>query len=266
MLKRCCGCKNEMEPDAPPTRRYCLPCWRARAATYVAANAEKVKATQKAYRERVKAGVPSRPNSRGRSTLCYRCRVDMGPDKPKRGGYCKPCAAEMARERRARHPEGAKAANARWKTKYPGRVNELRKGKSKDAYTRQRDRILAYQRTQRAVDATGVKVRAYHNAWAAKNKTKVAEWTQQSRARRAGAPGSHTIAEWKSVLRHHKRLCVYCGGKLTRTNVTKDHVVPLSRGGSHDIRNIVPACRRCNSRKHTMTGAEFVAHIVNACP
>jgi 5-methylcytosine-specific restriction endonuclease McrA len=77
------------------------------------------------------------------------------------------------------------------------------------------------------------------------------------RAKRAGATGSHTIAEWKSVLRHFGRKCVYCNTKLTRHNVSRDHVTPLSRGGTNDIRNIVPACRKCNIRKHTRTPGEF---------
>ena len=28
-----------------------------------------------------------------------------------------------------------------------------------------------------------------------------------------------------------------------------DHVVPLSRGGKHEIENLLPACRSCNSSK-----------------
>jgi hypothetical protein len=31
-----------------------------------------------------------------------------------------------------------------------------------------------------------------------------------------------------------------------------DHRIPLGRGGSNLIANILPACRRCNRRKHLM--------------
>ncbi|QZT61298.1 HNH endonuclease [Mycolicibacterium austroafricanum] len=40
--------------------------------------------------------------------------------------------------------------------------------------------------------------------------------------------------------------------------LTKDHMVPLSRGGSDSIDNIVGACVECNTRKHMMTAEEFL--------
>jgi 5-methylcytosine-specific restriction endonuclease McrA len=42
-------------------------------------------------------------------------------------------------------------------------------------------------------------------------------------------------------------LCVYCNERRT---VTVDHIEPLRRGGQHDIDNIAPACKSCNSSKH----------------
>lgn len=53
-------------------------------------------------------------------------------------------------------------------------------------------------------------------------------------------------ADWKRCLDRHGHRCVYCGssGKLTM-----DHVVPVTRGGTHGAGNIVPACNRCNASK-----------------
>jgi 5-methylcytosine-specific restriction endonuclease McrA len=39
--------------------------------------------------------------------------------------------------------------------------------------------------------------------------------------------------------------CVYCGG----AQESRDHVVPVSRGGLHTRANMVPACHRCNHLK-----------------
>ncbi len=41
--------------------------------------------------------------------------------------------------------------------------------------------------------------------------------------------------------------CFYCG---ENGNMTLDHVVPIARGGTHGIGNLVPACRSCNSSKN----------------
>lgn len=47
--------------------------------------------------------------------------------------------------------------------------------------------------------------------------------------------------------------CLYCRRKLTNTtspfDLTLDHLVPRAQGGTHDIKNLVTACRSCNSRK-----------------
>lgn len=44
-------------------------------------------------------------------------------------------------------------------------------------------------------------------------------------------------------------LCMYCGGRFHESNLTRDHVHPLSRGGRDQWSNVVTACRSCNARK-----------------
>jgi hypothetical protein len=53
--------------------------------------------------------------------------------------------------------------------------------------------------------------------------------------------------------------CLYCGRKMqtdTRARCV-DHVIPLSRGGSHHERNLVTACKKCNSLKGSKTPDEI---------
>lgn len=43
--------------------------------------------------------------------------------------------------------------------------------------------------------------------------------------------------------------CQYCGDKCTTSELTYDHVVPRSQGGTTDWLNIVSCCYDCNAKK-----------------
>lgn len=51
--------------------------------------------------------------------------------------------------------------------------------------------------------------------------------------------------------------CVWCGCGLAAGYVTREHVVPKSRGGRGPL-NIAPACRRCNGLKGDKDAREFI--------
>ena len=44
-------------------------------------------------------------------------------------------------------------------------------------------------------------------------------------------------------------LCMYCGNKYNDSLLTRDHVLPISKGGRDRWSNVVTACRSCNTRK-----------------
>lgn len=48
------------------------------------------------------------------------------------------------------------------------------------------------------------------------------------------------------VLRRDRNTCVYCEAPATEV----DHVVPVSRGGTHALDNLVAACSQCNAEKN----------------
>jgi 5-methylcytosine-specific restriction endonuclease McrA len=49
----------------------------------------------------------------------------------------------------------------------------------------------------------------------------------------------------RHVLERDSWQCVYCGQPAT----TVDHVIPVARGGGHDLTNLVAACATCNFSK-----------------
>lgn len=48
-------------------------------------------------------------------------------------------------------------------------------------------------------------------------------------------------------------LCMYCGRDFSRPHLTRDHVMPVSKGGRDIWENVVAACFHCNSRKGNRT-------------
>jgi hypothetical protein len=46
-----------------------------------------------------------------------------------------------------------------------------------------------------------------------------------------------------------RNICAYCGDRLAESELTVEHVTPVSRGGQHMWTNVVTACRSCNTRK-----------------
>jgi hypothetical protein len=53
----------------------------------------------------------------------------------------------------------------------------------------------------------------------------------------------------QALFRRDRNHCLYCGSHHLDRDLTRDHVLPRSRGGSDEWDNVVAACRRCNHRK-----------------
>lgn len=98
-------------------------------------------------------------------------------------------------------------------------------------------------------------------AWRRRNLEVGRRKENHRRARVRNAGGSYTREEWINVLTLWSNTCAYCG---MGGRITVDHRTPISRGGSNDISNILPACKTCNSQKHTQTETEYRAARIAA--
>jgi hypothetical protein len=79
------------------------------------------------------------------------------------------------------------------------------------------------------------------------------------RARKRGAGGSWTVQDFERLCQSLNHCCYYCGKRCEK--LTIEHRIPLSRGGSNHLSNVVPACSDCNTRKHALTDEEFLARL-----
>jgi hypothetical protein len=57
-------------------------------------------------------------------------------------------------------------------------------------------------------------------------------------------------------------LCLYCGQAFPARALTRDHVIPVSRGGDNCWSNVASACRACNHRKNNRTPEEWGIELI----
>jgi len=69
----------------------------------------------------------------------------------------------------------------------------------------------------------------------------------------------YTAQEWYAKVRSYGGQCHYCHEKTPSSMRERDHLVPIARGGSNTIDNVVPSCRDCNRAKGKLTADEFAA-------
>lgn len=96
---------------------------------------------------------------------------------------------------------------------------------------------------------------------------KASEWNRANRHRRSAISQNAKVKrgerestgwinprDWDRTVRRFGHRCAYCKGE---GDLHMDHVVPLSRGGTHTIGNVVPACPPCNLSKHSRFVTEW---------
>jgi len=67
----------------------------------------------------------------------------------------------------------------------------------------------------------------------------------------------------RTLFKRDANLCLYCGTRMRTSELSRDHVTPLSQGGRDVWSNVVAACKRCNNHKAGCTpeqaGMELLA-------
>lgn len=206
---------------------------------------EKRRIAARAALKRFRARHPPTPEQRERSRTQSRARYLEKRDdilRRRREAY----VGDRAELIRARNREWSRrnkeARKAYRRTYFEAHKEQIR------ARDRERER-KKYAKNPRAV-------LDYYRTWRQRNLAKAREYLRVStQRRRAASTGRHfTVLEWLALVERYAGRCAYCGAAGP---LEADHRIPLSRGGTNDIDNILPACRTCNRRKHARTEAEF---------
>lgn len=151
---------------------------------------------------------------------------------------CKNCRKDYA-------VANAEAINEKYR-EYRAANKDKRAEHNREYYDKNREALSQAHRQRRIENIEAYKARGRES----KEKTRL-EQRQYEKKRRALKRG--TVVEtvsYREVLKVNGPFCYLCGEKIAPGDLHFDHVIPLSRGGSHTFGNIKPAHASCNMRKH----------------
>lgn len=122
------------------------------------------------------------------------------------------------------------------------------------------DECRAYNRdrSRRYVQRHEEGIKKYRIEWRKNNREKYNKKQNQTAHKRRAQKyenGSFRVSA-ADIKQIYSSPCIYCG---STERITMDHVIPISRGGTHGIGNLAPACVSCNSSK----GNKFIMEWKN---
>ena len=116
-----------------------------------------------------------------------------------------------------------------------------------------------YELNQKWQEQHKEQIRINSKNWRKKNIKKILLNNKNRQLELRGVKGIYTLEEWENLKKQFNYKCAICGIdekeikiKWKNTNfdcLTKDHIIPISKGGTNYISNIRPVCISCNSEK-----------------
>ena len=159
--------------------------------------------------------------------------------RPRRCGVC-----DLPRPRLSSHRCRASAGYVKWRRTYCGAVRQSRKvvWRCRHDHRRRGEALACSRKALKQMQRHG----------------------NQSPARTLVPPNARdgrripdlTSGAWERMKADTGHRCYYCG--TSTSALEQEHRIPLSRGGASLAANIVPACRRCNREKRSLTDTEFL--------
>jgi 5-methylcytosine-specific restriction endonuclease McrA len=160
-------------------------------------------------------------------------------------------------------PEERRIYNAKWYAANKERIA----ARSAAYYVANREQIRAAQaarpdntaleRAARYRAAHPARVKTAEATWRAANREQCIINNHRTRASNLDSPvNTLDLFDWRELLNQYDNRCAYCRADGA---LEIEHKTPLTRGGENSKRNVVPACRSCNTRKQDKTVSEFLA-------
>jgi 5-methylcytosine-specific restriction endonuclease McrA len=191
-----------------------------------------------------------------RAKICRKCGGQYKPTSPNQK-YCVQCGPAANRARAAKwvkaNPDKRRASEAKYCKANP------EKRKAKDLKWARENTIRKKTTDARRYAAHPERSKELNAKWYKENPEQARIKCATRRATKYGNTALDellTSTEWLAILAQAGGHCHYCGKE---TNLTVDHVIPLSKGGKHSRDNVVAACLHCNDSKKDKTVEEWNA-------
>lgn len=151
---------------------------------------------------------------------------------------CIECQVVRNKEWNEKNPERRRAIRFAWDQRHPEQRLEISRVGSREYGRRNPEKI--FLKSQR---------------WIKAHPELTAGQRERRNNRLTEGVSDFTNEQWSQKLEEFGGRCAYCKRALPQS---RDHVIPISKGGFHTASNIVPACKPCNSAKGTKSLAEFL--------
>lgn len=170
-------------------------------------------------------------------------------------GSCTECRRQYIKEYYEENKEQIQAVNKKYAAKRPEvrtiaranyRQTHREKIRAASKEYNQRKEVKARVRERSRTPAAIARLKRY---WQSERGKLISTRARQKRRARKKQVHhwKYTDTELKLLYEKFNNVCAYCG---STERLTIDHAVPLSKGGSDVLGNLLPACMTCNCSKH----------------
>lgn len=125
----------------------------------------------------------------------------------------------------------------KYKKSEKGQITELKYRYSDKGHATSNKNALRYSRTP-------------------KGKMSQARANHKRRMRTKNAPSTLTHLQWNQILKEQNNYCNMCRNSFKNIKPTRDHIIPVSKGGGLTKKNVQALCQSCNSSKGNKIGQE----------
>ena len=120
----------------------------------------------------------------------------------------------------------------------------------KEYYKNNKDKLKEYYKNNEEI------IRAKRKVYIKNNRDKFKLYQQKRRALKLGNGGSYTEEQWLDTLEYFDYKCAYTG-ECIKVSCHIDHIIPLSKGGTSYIWNLVPSTASANLSKQSRNMEEW---------